>query len=308
MPSADCYKFLHRHEIVDSSRSCATPAGERRPDWAQTGATATGADPGPPAATVAFISDGCAMSMLKNFVNKGVRLIVADDSDASQPIPAPETHARPQPSSPPPPLPPRGGKPAKEREIPPEALQPAPQKPVAHSEVPADVADFGAVYEAAGIELPLHGYGIDKVADMLQSKRLASLGREVKATAVMAALEAAEVSIRDVIQDAVARDHALDAFEAAKERQVADLRGKTEARIVAIREEIDAFLKAKNTEIEDLKRGSDKAQAALIQLQAKKRQAEERLYDLVSHFVEGTDNPITTAAAPGPVTAPTERG
>jgi len=42
---------------------------------------------------------------------------------------------------------------------------------------------------------------------MLGSKRLASMGREVKAAAVLAALEAASVPIRDVIKDAVLRDH-----------------------------------------------------------------------------------------------------
>ena len=35
------------------------------------------------------------------------------------------------------------------------------------------MVDFGAVYAEAGIELPPHGYGIDKVAEMLESKRLA---------------------------------------------------------------------------------------------------------------------------------------
>ena len=45
----------------------------------------------------------------------------------------------------------------------------------------------------------------------------------------MAALEAAQVPMRDVIQDAVLRDKALDAFEAAKEREVQELRAQSEA-------------------------------------------------------------------------------
>ena len=57
----------------------------------------------------------------------------------------------------------------------------------------------------------------------------------------MAALEAAQVPMRDVIQDAVLRDKALDAFEAAKEREVAELRASNEARLEALKAEMDAL-------------------------------------------------------------------
>lgn len=224
------------------------------------------------------------MSKLRELVSKGVRLIVAEAPGASDGR-APATPA--------------------EREIPAEAFdQPAPH-PVTASAVPADVADFGAVYQEAGIELPLHGYGIQKVAEMLESKRLASMSREVKAAAVLAALEAASVPVRDVIKDAVLRDNALDAFEAAKDQEVKDLRQRAETRIVAIKEEIDAFLREKNAEIESLKQASEQAQKALIDLQTRKRREEDRLQDLVSHFIEGPDNPITTQATakPSPASA-----
>ena len=220
------------------------------------------------------------MSKLRELVSKGVRLIVAEAPEAED-----------------------GGTPSAsqtERDIPAEAFaDPAPKEVVA-SAVPADVADFGAVYQEAGIELPLHGYGIDKVAEMLTSKRLATMGREVKAAAVLAALEAASVPIRDVLKDAVARDQALDAFEAAKDQEVKDLRQQAETRIAAIKDEIDAFLREKNAEIESLKKASEGAQKALLDLQVRKRDEEQRLHDLVSHFIEGGDNPITTQAAAKP--------
>jgi hypothetical protein len=219
------------------------------------------------------------MSKLKELVNKGVRLIVADTPDH----PADATA---------------------ERDLPPEAFAEPDSTPVAKSAVAADVEDFGAVYEEAGIELPLHGYGVDKVAEMLQSKRLESLGREVRATAVMAALEAAQVPVKDVIQDAVLRDRALDAFELAKEREVKELRAEAERRIHAIKDEIEAFLKAKNAELESLKKAGEGAQEAFVKLQAKKRREEERLYDVAAHFVEGAPNPITTSANPTNASSP----
>jgi hypothetical protein len=218
------------------------------------------------------------MSKLKDLVSKGVRLIVAETEDGASPAAS-----------------------AAERDLPPESFEEAPPKRVIRSEVAADVADFGAVYQEAGIELPLHGYGIDKVAEMLESKRLATLQREVKATAVLAALEAAAVPIHDVIQDAVLRDKALDAFETAKANEVRELQTGSGARIEAIKNEIESFLKEKNTEMEGLKQAKEAADRAFQALQARKRREEQRLFDLVSHFLEGGDNPISTA---GPLSPP----
>jgi hypothetical protein len=222
------------------------------------------------------------VSRLKELVSKGVRLIVADSSGSS-PDATGTTDAAPA-----------------GREIAAEELAAEPPQPVSQSSVPADVDDFGAVYQEAGIELPLHGYGIDKVAEMLDSKRLATLGREVKATAVMAALEAAQVPIRDVIQDAVLRDKALDAFEAAKEREVGELRQASESRLSALKAEMDAYLRQKNAEIEELKKAGEMAAAAFQKMQERKRREEQRLHDVVAHFIEGPDNPVTTGARPSP--------
>ena len=174
---------------------------------------------------------------------------------------------------------------------------------MARSSVAAAVQSFEAVYDEAGIQLPAHKYGVDKVSEMLESKRLASLGREVKATAVLAALEAAQVPIRDVIQDAVLRDKALDDFEAAKEAEVQDLKARSEARIAAIKDEIDTLLREKNAEIEGLKKAAEAAEQAFVDLRARKRKEEDRLHEVVSHFIEGSENPVTTArraASPPP--------
>ncbi len=220
------------------------------------------------------------MSKLKELVSKGVRLIVTD----------PEA--------------PQGAdSPAADRDLPPETFAQAEPKPVTRSQVPADVGDFDAVYKEAGIQLPAHGYGVEKVAEMLESKRLATLSREVKATAVLAALEAAGVPMKDVIQDAVLRDKALDAFEIAKEREVEELHARSAARIKAIRDEIDALLKEKNAELDGLKAAEDAASQAFRELQVRKRRAEERLHDLVAYFLEGAQNPITTSPG-GPASPP----
>lgn len=217
------------------------------------------------------------MSKLKDLVSRGVRLIVTDKPEGG------EGASEPTPGS-------------GEREIPAEAFEAAEPRRITRSDVPASVVDFGAVYAEAGIELPLHGYGIDKVAEMLEGKRLATLTREVKATAVMAAIEAAGVPLRDVIQDAVRRDKALDAFEAAKGREIQELHARTETRTEQIKAEIDAFLKERNAELEQLKAAEDSANRAFLELQTRKRREEDRLASLVGHFLEGGDNPISTSS------------
>jgi hypothetical protein len=227
------------------------------------------------------------MSKLKELVSKGVRLIVTS---------VPEDGAPAAPSAPEVQHAPRGKvvMPPPRRTITASEVLPSTPPPRATSALPASVDDFDAVYKEAGIVSAGHGYGIAKIADMLESPRLKALGREVKAAAVMAALEAAGVELKDVIRDAVARDQALDAFEGAKERELAELRAKNEVRAQGVQEEIDAFLKAKNAELERLKGATREAEAAFITLRARKRVEEQRLHDTIAHFIEGADNPITT--------------
>ena len=225
------------------------------------------------------------MSRLRELVGKGVRLIVVEtpeggaiEGDAAEPTRAP-----------------------REREIPAEAFQEEAAPPAAaQTSLPATIEDFSPVYDEAGVVTPAHGYGIDKVAEMLQGKRLANLARELKATAVLAALEAAGVSPREVIQDAVRRDQALDAFEAAKQRELQQQRANSEARVKSLQEEMDALVRKINAEIEKLRRQDAEAALAFEKLQEKKRREEQRLFDAVSHFAEGAENPVTTGARPAP--------
>jgi hypothetical protein len=224
------------------------------------------------------------MGKLSEFVSKGVRLIVVDP-DAAGSAAGAGTGAKPA----------QGGPP---REIPAEEIETAASAP-ARSEVAMEVEDFGAVYDEAGLAIPDHGYGVDKVAEMLKGKRLSQLSREVRATAVLAALEAAQVDVADVISDAVRRDKVLDSFEAAKERELHELRAKNEARVRELRQEMESLLTRINAEIERLKAASEGAEKAFAQLQIRKRREEERLHEVVANFVEPSDNPITAGSLQG---------
>ena len=229
------------------------------------------------------------MGKLSDFVSKGVRLIVADPDAPAGATEGTSASAHPRPASP--------------RDIAVEEIEnaspPPPPPPAARSEVAMEVEDFGAVYAEAGVTIPDHGYGVDKVAEMLQGKRLSQLSREVRATAVLAALEAAQVDVTDVIADAVRRDKALDAFEAAKERELHELRSTNEGRVRELRKEMEALLTKINAEIERLKEASEGAEKAFSQLQVRKRREEDRLHEVVANFVEPPDNPITAGSLQG---------
>jgi hypothetical protein len=163
----------------------------------------------------------------------------------------------------------------------------------------ASVPDLATVYKEAGIESPLHGYGVDKLTEMLSSSHLASATREVRATAAQVALEAARVPLRDIIDDALLRSKALAAFEADKAFDLQALQMRTERRAQVLRDQVESFRRQKNAEMDELKRTIEAADQALAQLRARKRREEERLHRIVSHFVE----PRPAVSAPPPVTA-----
>jgi hypothetical protein len=177
-------------------------------------------------------------------------------------------------------------------EIPAEVFEQGGPRPVARFDSPADAPDFAAVYEEAQVPAPARGYGIDKMAEVLESKRLASLPREVRVGAVMASLDAAGVTIAQVLRDAAMRERALEAFVAAKRREVDALKQRNDARVATIRQETDTFVIERNREIETLRKGSDTASSAFAQLQLRKRQEEQRLREVLSHFVAEGANPI----------------
>ena len=75
------------------------------------------------------------------------------------------------------------------------------------------------IYRMAGILNPRKGYSINKIAEMLNSEHLRGLSKEMKRASVLMALDAAGVTIEEVLQDAQARRDAIDAYEADQRRQ-----------------------------------------------------------------------------------------
>lgn len=159
-------------------------------------------------------------------------------------------------------------------------------------ELPVDTDDFSEVYGEARVPEPFRGYGVDKLVSILESKRLSSLPQDVRIAAAIASLDAAGVTLPQVLRDAAIRDRALEDFVAAKEREVAAVQHRNEAHIAALKEELDHYVESRQREIESLQNAADGSGTAFGQLQLRKRQEQERLREVVSHFVEAEQNPI----------------
>jgi hypothetical protein len=211
------------------------------------------------------------MSPLKDLISKGVRLIGTPSGEAGSP-----THAEPDLA---------------------DAFAAASRPALTRSTVAIDAADWSAVYREAGVHPPPHGYGVERVGEMLETKRFGSLDRDTKRKAILAALDAAGVSIRDVIQDAILRDEALQIFETVKQRELEDQRVRTEGRIQTVQQELETVLRESNSELERLKRGTEESARSFAQFQERKRAEEGRLRQLLSHFVRDEENPIPHADA-----------
>ena len=102
-----------------------------------------------------------------------------------------------------------------------------------------DLLPVEDVYRAAGITNSKKGYSIHKVVEMLNSEHVVGLANETKRAAVMVALEAADVSLGQVQQDAKTRQQALERYEVEQTKLIeAEWARKAEENI-RIEEELD---------------------------------------------------------------------
>ena len=153
-------------------------------------------------------------------------------------------------------------------------------------------AGFDEIYRAAEIQPPPHGYTIMKIAEMLQSERIRTLPAEVKKSSILLALDAAEVKIEQVIEDAVKRDRALDGFERVQQKALDDLEARKAQDNQQIQAELDRLVQEHNARIEANKDEVDKERERFYGWKLQKQQEEQKIADSVSYFV--TENPITT--------------
>jgi hypothetical protein len=160
---------------------------------------------------------------------------------------------------------------------------------------------FDEIYQAAEIPPAPQGYSIMKVAEMLQSEHIRSMPTDVKRSTILVALDAAGVDIKDVIQDAVRRDKALD----GQERAITDLESKKNQENAQIQAELDKYVAEQRAKIQSNNDDVTKEKERFFGWRLKKQQEEKKISDAVAPFV--TENPITAGAASA-TPAPKQQG
>jgi hypothetical protein len=97
---------------------------------------------------------------------------------------------------------------------------------------PGELLCMEDIYRAAGISNPRRGYSINKVVEMLRSEHVRGLSKEMKRAALLMALDAAGISVDEVLQDAKVRREAIDTYEVEQRTQLeAQLARKAEENI-----------------------------------------------------------------------------
>jgi hypothetical protein len=161
----------------------------------------------------------------------------------------------------------------------------------------ATPSDLAEIYTSAQIATPAHGYTVLKVAEMLQSEHIRELPAEVKQKSVRVALDAAGVTVAEIVEDAVQRDRALDTYERVLERHLEKLRGEKSAENTRLEEEINQRVAELRARIDANNAEVSREQESLLAWKVRKRQEEDGIAEAIGHFV--SPNPITTASPSG---------
>jgi hypothetical protein len=157
--------------------------------------------------------------------------------------------------------------------------------------------DFESVYKAAGVKAPAHGFSAYKVLEFLSSPDLAALDPRAKAAALSGFLKmnpTGPVPLSDIIQDAVARDQALDGFEEFLKKKLDTRRDELDKDSARLQAEIDEVTRRNKEKMDANRRTLEEEKERFATWQARKRIEERKLFDAVAPFVE--NNPVTLGA------------
>src|SRR3984893_3725583 len=106
----------------------------------------------------------------------------------------------------------------------------------------SDPTSFDEIYKAAEIPPAPQGYSILKISQMLESERIRNLPSDVKRSSVLVALDAAGIDVKDVIQDAIRRDRALDTYERVQQHAAEELEARKTKENSEIQAQIDKYV------------------------------------------------------------------
>jgi hypothetical protein len=162
----------------------------------------------------------------------------------------------------------------------------------------SDPTSFEEIYKAAEVPPPPQGYSILKISHMLESERLRNLASDVKKSSILVALDAAGIEIKDVIEDAIRRDRALDGYERVQQRAAEELETRKNKENSEIQAQIDKYVTEQRAKIQSNNDAVLREKERFSGWRLKKQQEEKKIAEAVGYFV--AENPITTADVNAP--------
>jgi len=144
-----------------------------------------------------------------------------------------------------------------------------------------DLQSVDEVYRSAGIINPRMGYSVTKVVEMMESDYIRGLQQDAKRAAVLMALDAAGVSIDEILRDARLRQNALDMYETDQRKTFEDYWARKNESNELIRQEMEQVTAEYLARI---KRATDEMaleKTKLANWQARKKQEVERIAEAI---------------------------
>ncbi len=190
-----------------------------------------------------------------------------------------------------------------QRELPKEAaaMPPKTERPVQQAAPqPIQTPNLFDVYEQAGVRVPAHGFSILKIAEMLSNGHIRDLAPEAKGAAVLMALEASNVKLKDVIEDAAVRERVLNEYEAQQQQIFQNYKIGKQQQNQEAQAEIERLMEQLRLRIQTNEKELTSEKARLDEWRAKKREEERRIRTAASHFgvgqQAGTEGALGSAA------------
>ena len=190
-----------------------------------------------------------------------------------------------------------------EQDAPAEAVAPSPktERPAGQGTPPAiQTPSLSEVYAQAGVRVPAHGFSILKVAEMLGSVHIRELPPDAKRAAVLLALEASNIQVNQVTEDAALRERVLNDYE-ARQLQIfqnyktgkAQHSQETQAEIERLIEQLRLLLQSNEKEVASEKNRLD-------EWRARKREEERKIRTAASLFAPTLAQQPATDTIPVP--------
>ena len=176
----------------------------------------------------------------------------------------------------------------------------APEGP---SEPHGELLSCEDIYHASGILSARSRYGINKIIEMLTSKHIRDMAKDVKRASVLMALDAAGTSVDEVLQDAARRQHALTAYEAGQQKQFDEFEARNVRENAQIQTEMDRVAAHYASRIKHNLDQVAQERAALCSWQAMKEQESQRIAEAVTlcgkqPVAEPSSDPLAALSAP----------